>query len=1452
MADSQFNEVYQLKVDTDTFKQGLDQLVQIYQQFLSQLGDQAQGVIAVSLFKGLQEQISSFANQVAELTGVNKSIVETAAEQIEANLAKIDAQEEALAQKRAERAKKSAEDEVAASQGGNIPPGAARNKAIDQQSIADTNYAMEDAAEAAAEAAQEKQIALDEARAARAEALDREINTERQALEDQYEAQVEADLAKQAALYEANQASRVRQGEEMEALQTQAIAENQRRNEASNDSWLAGLAEGAARIAQIYITWQLVNALFQGMADLIMAPIKAFEDGFSFINQLEVQADKLTGTLASNLQFSKDLGTNFTMAAASAKDVALALQQLSLNLNAPLETVQRVFDSIATSGGAQTVKTLGDMVTLTQQFVAAFIAAGRNADTLRSLVSQLPQVFQGNVQSTNAVAEALGVSGAQLHDIIASAKTQKDLTEQLQPLLQGQMQAVAATADHYRDLVAQLKLQGQEIEGSAALPLYEELEVLLKSITGDVKSSSDSLSMWARYLGQAVASSLEMLVSTGKILSDSTNSAEAIATLVQGFAKLVFYAAGFVDSLIISNKLMQDLSLLVATVGISSDARKGVQDDIKALADLRASLDAFDQTQAAQTRQQQPGFVGPKQNFNVASGSTLDQPVTDKGNRPSLSKPTNQNGEQKALLDEQLAATKDYYEQLYAAVKAGEDSLAVSRREGAQLIETLTENEQSTYNKAIDQYEAYIKSIVATDQKGVDQKKQLMAQAEALRSNLNRTTNQRSDTAQAGGDTEESQVALQKLKDSIALQKQAVTEESAYESQLASQGYKTQLQVIDDKQQAETAAYIINRQQLTDELSHISSETLEYTKLTDQIKALDQAHQAAGHLTALSGAGAQDVQDQQSRQLQLSQATSANEAKTALLSLSDSTAGYAVNLDELNAIQREDLALKTQEIALQLAQAEAKNKDSQETKTLTANLAELNAQQVKLVAGQVSSILGRTNVPQGVNQVQATATAQNALNENQNAGDKAFLAGDDSGTAALDQQFQSLTAVLQALTPSMSNAISAFSQKLLGFNLPAAWKDATTTTDKFTVGLDAAAGALKNLPGLINSIEQGMQQGGVLGGVGAGLSGIAGTVGAFNPLAGAITGAIGGIATLIGGIFTAQAKEIANNIKTAFAATVQAFQDGTSTLVQTIAGIQTERDNAVSQLSGQKGGKEQLDTLLPQLDQEIAQLKQQQLDLINNFNQSVNVLQLQSTTLSAIETQWQGINKQVTDYINAGGDAATAQRFLSLSLQQIQISTQDQLNQANQTAISDAQNLNSLLLQRTNLETSFAQQQFQLTNQDSLERLQDGSVARGQQLAIQQQQYDLQLADLNNQISLTTQKVTLESQVFDIATSTAALNLQSNTLTIAALNEQILQWKAMQQIIADITENGAGVFTGTGILSQIASTTPVAPMSVTIYVNVPSGTTNPTGFGNTVGDSVAAAIQSKLANGQSV
>lgn len=406
----------------------------------------------------------------------------------------------------------------------------------------------------------------------------------------------------------------------------------------------------------------------------------------------------------------------------------------------------------------------------------------------------------------------------------------------------------------------------------------------------------------------------------------------------------------------------------------------------------------------------------------------------------------------------------------------------------------------------------------------------------------------------------------------------------------------------------------------------------------------------------------------------------------------------------------------------------------------------------------------------------------------------------------------------------------------------------------FKTGLLTAAkglgGLTQTIGGLINAYKQGASNGGVLGGVGAvagQVGGIVSSIPGGELIGGAIQG-VGQIMGFIGGFFTAAAKKIADEMKKSFDQIVKNYQSGTTNLVDTIAQLEQKRQEAINKLSGKKGGQDQLNQLLPEFDDEIASLKKAQTDLITSFETSLQVLRLHSDALGSLFTTWQDINKQVKDYLDAGGDAAKAAEFLSLSLEKQRESAQQDLADGESQAIQDAINLNDLLKQRIDLVKQFKQQEFDLLNADSIERRQAGSVTRGEQLAQLREQNQTQLDALDEQISLATQKVTLEQTVFNISSDINALHRRDEELQLAALNTQISKWKDLQTIIAGIIQTANGSFALSpslqGILGTTASTTTVTVNVGGVSINGTVGGTNQNG--SDIGNEIARAIQSGL------
>lgn len=410
--------------------------------------------------------------------------------------------------------------------------------------------------------------------------------------------------------------------------------------------------------------------------------------------------------------------------------------------------------------------------------------------------------------------------------------------------------------------------------------------------------------------------------------------------------------------------------------------------------------------------------------------------------------------------------------------------------------------------------------------------------------------------------------------------------------------------------------------------------------------------------------------------------------------------------------------------------------------------------------------------------------------------------------------------------------------------------------DGFTKGVEGLTHAFaffaNQVSAFINAYKQGAASGGVLGGIGAvagQAGGIVGSIPGFEGLGAAMQG-VGAVMGIIGGIFKAQAKKIADEMKKSFDLIVKNYQNGTTNLMDTISQLEQKRQEAINRLSGKKGGQDELNKLLPQFDDEIASLKKAQTDLIASFENSLEVLRLHSDSLAGLLKTWQDINKQVKDYLGAGGDAAKAAEFLSTSLEKQRLAAITELQSGESQAIQDAISLNDLLKQRVDLVKQFKQQEFDLMNADSIERRQSGAVVRGTQLATLRAQNEAQLEAIDQQIDLATKKLSLEREVFNVTSDISALHRRDEELQLIALQTQVDKWKDIQTIMNGIVQTAAGSFQLSPYLAGLIGVAPNGGgggggNTTTITVNV--GGVNYSGKdAGDIGQEIANAVNSGL------
>lgn len=347
---------------------------------------------------------------------------------------------------------------------------------------------------------------------------------------------------------------------------------------------------------------------------------------------------------------------------------------------------------------------------------------------------------------------------------------------------------------------------------------------------------------------------------------------------------------------------------------------------------------------------------------------------------------------------------------------------------------------------------------------------------------------------------------------------------------------------------------------------------------------------------------------------------------------------------------------------------------------------------------------------------------------------------------------------------------------------------------------------------------------GAVGGTvaGAGLASvISGISGAGGAIGGATAGALGilgpiaaaaGIALLTYGIISNKIKsktaELAKQLSASFQTIVDQYNAGNTSLVDAIQQTEQARQNAINQLSGKKGGQSQLASILPQFDQEIAQLKAAQKGIVDSFNKLALSLQFPNTLQGTIKSL-QDLNDQVKKFIDAGGSAATAAQVFGQSLNQIKASTADNLLHSEQSIISAMLQENDLIKQRADLIKSTTDQINGVLNQGVLSRSQSVGQSEAQQIKAIQDNTNTQLKALDDQKTALEIQIEGQKQLFGLSDDVTTLKATQLAIEKQISAEQVVQIAAQQKLLLQLQALPPGA---TSVdLAKIASGQGAAP-----------------------------------------
>ena len=371
----------------------------------------------------------------------------------------------------------------------------------------------------------------------------------------------------------------------------------------------------------------------------------------------------------------------------------------------------------------------------------------------------------------------------------------------------------------------------------------------------------------------------------------------------------------------------------------------------------------------------------------------------------------------------------------------------------------------------------------------------------------------------------------------------------------------------------------------------------------------------------------------------------------------------------------------------------------------------------------------------------------------------------------------------------------------------------TSLTDKFSQLGKSLGPVIAGFAGFASiignknmTVGQGLAAGASAGGgLGAELGGaIAGTSSSLGPILGMVGSLVGGMVGMIASLFERAARHIAETVQNAITKITLNFQEGSATLATTLTQLEEQRTLLIQQESGAKGGQQYLNQMLPGINQQIAQLIQQQQQIINTFEAQAEVINL-GPGFSDTANQINQIIQQWNQYVSAGGNVVTANKYLTESFQQLDQTTVNQLDQSYASAIQSALQYNDLLIQRQQLVQSAAQQEASIMNQGVLTRQYTTAQTKAFQIGQIQNTTNQQLQQLNEQIQVSAYQLKVNQQVFDLTGTRVDLENKLANVQMQVINYDMIRITALSELVSQMGSNQAGVPLGS-FISQLLQT----------------------------------------------
>lgn len=299
----------------------------------------------------------------------------------------------------------------------------------------------------------------------------------------------------------------------------------------------------------------------------------------------------------------------------------------------------------------------------------------------------------------------------------------------------------------------------------------------------------------------------------------------------------------------------------------------------------------------------------------------------------------------------------------------------------------------------------------------------------------------------------------------------------------------------------------------------------------------------------------------------------------------------------------------------------------------------------------------------------------------------------------------------------------------------------------------------------------------------------------------------GGIGALLGGILghaRAVAEKEAKKLSDAFSKVADGMQDSTVKLKDTVAQMLAIRDKAQAELGGTKAGRDKLKDMLPDMNKQIRSLQLQQRDLALTLEKEITFM----SSPMGWEQQIRSIDdiiKKYKDYEAAVQDVGKAQQWLTLSLQQYVLAQKRDLNQAEQSAIDNAIQLNDLLTQRNTIMSDYAKQEYDILARENVTRGRTRAQTAYDEMNRLKLERDKQLAQVNQQIELAQFRYDREKAIFAIADGRINMEMQLAQLQKQNISDDLNRLVALKGVVDLLSRSGTNITDIKSVLAMMSN-----------------------------------------------